>query len=114
MNYYGARQRKDDGRWNYTCTNDGMTWPVGYCREDGGHETEREACECYKRHLLDNRLTLDGHADDQQRRCVVTGCGQWTSEYANVDHRAFFLCDEHRTREVVEGLFTVDKSCSSW
>ena len=32
MNYYGPRQRKD-GKWDYTCRNDGHIWPVGYCHE---------------------------------------------------------------------------------
>lgn len=33
MNYYGARQREKDGRWDYTCKNDDRIWPVGYCHE---------------------------------------------------------------------------------
>lgn len=44
MNYYGALQRKDTLRWDYTKTNDGKTWPVGYCR--GWEErTEEELIE---------------------------------------------------------------------
>lgn len=30
MNYYQARQRTD-GRWDFTCMNDGQIHPVGYC-----------------------------------------------------------------------------------
>lgn len=30
MNYFAARQRKD-GKWDFTCMNDGHIWPVGYC-----------------------------------------------------------------------------------
>lgn len=31
MNYYKARQREKDGRWDYTCMRDGNAWPIGYC-----------------------------------------------------------------------------------
>lgn len=33
MNYYGARQRESDQRWDFTCKNDDRIWPVGYCHE---------------------------------------------------------------------------------
>lgn len=32
MNYYQARQREVDGRFDYTCRNNSDTWPLGYCR----------------------------------------------------------------------------------
>lgn len=32
MNYEQARQRID-GRWEWTCKNDGQIWPTGYCQE---------------------------------------------------------------------------------
>lgn len=31
MNYYDARQRGSDKRWDYTCMNDNYIWPIGYC-----------------------------------------------------------------------------------
>ena len=31
MNYYGARQKQDTKKWDYTCRNDDRIWPVGYC-----------------------------------------------------------------------------------
>lgn len=34
MNYYESRQLKggpNAGKWNYTCMNDGIIYPVGYC-----------------------------------------------------------------------------------
>lgn len=114
MNYYKASQRKDTKRWDYTCTNDNRTWPIGYCREDGGHETEQEARDCYKRYLLDNRLRLDGDLEHTQKKCEFAGCDCWTSRYAEVDMRMFSLCDEHRTREVVEKFFSVGESISSY
>lgn len=33
MNYYAARERLSDGRFDFTCRNDDKTWPVGYCHE---------------------------------------------------------------------------------
>lgn len=43
MNYYDARQRESDGRWDYTSANRRTgTHPVGYC-------AERTACECVLR-----------------------------------------------------------------
>lgn len=132
MNYFAARQRESDKRWDYTCKNDGTIWPVGYCggwREPqtglltpeqvqqwvsqaaphrhkfhlDGHATAEEACDCYKQYLLDFDLRLGGEALNTQRKCEV--CGAWTSRFARVGHRTWFLCDEHRTREHVEALF---------
>jgi hypothetical protein len=31
MNYYAARQRQKDKKWDYTSRNDDFTQPVGYC-----------------------------------------------------------------------------------
>lgn len=83
MNYYAARQRENDKKWDYTCMNDGRTWPTGYCsrfleakvgeygytietvtrhnsfKDKYGphyHETKKEAEDCYKEYLLDNSL----------------------------------------------------------
>lgn len=39
MNYYDARKRHDDGKYDYTRMNDGRIWPVGYC-------AQRTACSC--------------------------------------------------------------------
>lgn len=133
MNYYKARQRESDQRWDYTCQNDNRVWPVGYCgrpmqEEDfaklgipmserekahlatnghkyhtDGHATEAEACECYRQYLLDTQLTLDHEDPHQQRKCQV--CEQWTTKFAIFGStQLFFLCDEHRTREHVEQL----------
>ena len=115
MNYYEARKRESDGRWDYTCMNDGRIWPIGNCANAGGghHETAEEARVCYTRFLLDTRMNLDGHYADQQLRCDV--CQAFTSRYATVDHRHFPLCDAHCTREKVTELFgTVGSITSSW
>jgi hypothetical protein len=106
MNYYGARQRKTDGTWAFTCMNDGAIWPIGYCRpyqdlpnhpitggprpadevekeratahkhHDGGHATAEEARECYRQYMLDHELRLMRKDSSAQHKCKV--CGEWT------------------------------------
>jgi len=114
MNYKGPRQRNDSKRWDYTNKNDGRVYPIGYCGEaanepnnEGHHATEAEACECYKKYLLDTRLKLDGTWTNEKHLCEVRGCSEWTQHYADVDGHIFDLCDEHRTRAVIEQLYTV-------
>jgi hypothetical protein len=134
MNYYKARERKD-GRWDYTCMNDGMIWPVGYCAKyvdpmdynfpgcevfqtehhlekarvvkdkhhEDGHATADEACACYGKYLLDNKLRLGLKYGDMQRKCEV--CGEWTELNACVDNQYMTLCEKHNNREEVEKLF---------
>ena len=98
MNYYDARQRQTDKRWDYTCQNDGRVWPVGYCagyhepKDDGivrwrederqrviankdkyhrdGHATDEEARECYRLYLLDNDVQEMTFAE-AQHPCVA-------------------------------------------
>lgn len=130
MNYYKARERKVDGKWDYTCGNDDYVYPVGYCHampdlEDevykcchnevenikanaskfhiDGHSTPEEAAECYKQYLLDFNLRLNICEQDTQRKCKI--CDEWTSLYAMVDSHIFQLCEKHNTREEVEKLF---------
>lgn len=137
MNYFQASQRKDD-KWDFTCSNDGRKWPVGYCSpfrdynekerkellmsdawyadhlkhkgkyHDCGHDTAEQAAECYKQYVLDHDLRLDGKDADAQRKCEV--CQAWTSGFAMLDYEMWFLCDKHRTRESVEKLY----KASSW
>lgn len=116
MNYYDARQRKSDNRWDYTCMNGDRVWPVGYCGDHkDGHETAVGAQECYKQYLLDRHLKLDQRMPGQQRRCQVKGCDAWTQKYASIGVlRMFILCDTHRTLEVVSSRFSVGSSTSSY
>jgi len=134
MNYYEPKQRKSDGRWDYTRNNH----PTGYCHafrefdkefvenfhisasevekhnsfankyHADGHESADEACECYKQYQLDHQLQLDHEDPNEQRKCQV--CGEWTTKFATLDYSIFQLCDEHRTREEVEKLY----SAPSW
>jgi hypothetical protein len=137
MNYYAARQRQSNKRWDYTVRNDEYIAPVGYCSKyyewteelfkrlgipendpnierarsfkhkhhDIGHSTEKEACECYREYLLDQKLKLMLEKSDVQHKCVV--CGEWTTNYAEVDTKYFDLCKDHNNREEVEKLFGV-------
>jgi hypothetical protein len=71
MNYYQARQREKDGRWDYTKRNDDDIHPVGYCA--GWREwltlanLTEEANEHYKRQweakvlLHRDKYHSDGH-----------------------------------------------------
>jgi hypothetical protein len=113
VNYYGPRQLASDKTWHYTCRNGDHTWPVGYCVSHPGHATEAEACQCYKRFLLDTRLDLNVPLPaDTQKRCAR--CQAWTSRAAMVDHSHHWdLCDTCRTKEVVAELMPTPSICIS-
>lgn len=142
MNYYAARQREKDKRWDYTVMNDHVVHPVGYCRpyrdlegdpivgltvtpeylikvrafankhHSEGHATPEEAQACYREYLLDQHLELHRKHLDAQFKCLV--CGTYTEEYAEIDHVTYVLCGVHNNRAEVEKLFTVTESISSW
>lgn len=165
MNYYAARQRQSDGRFDFTCRNDDQTWPVGYCRAHkvwtaadfkglyssddqrtaeaaklnakyeplahkfhaDGHATAEEAQACYCQYLLDTQLEFSKdhqpkpEAAEQARDALGPGsvkpeavertqrqcrqCQTWTEGLAWLDMQSWPLCEQHQTREVVEGLF---------
>jgi hypothetical protein len=102
VNYFDARPLKDGSGWHYTCRNDGETWPVGYCRDHDGHETEVAARECYREWLLGN-ATFDGLVSETRReRCEVDGCDEFTGRYVGTGFGVptlHVLCDEHHNRE---------------
>jgi hypothetical protein len=134
MNYYAARQRQD-GRWDYTCMNDGRIWPVGYCmpykewwidlKEKMGYETRPEEIARYQAHQA--QYHADGHATAEEacecyRQYLLDHkvqlnrswdggqfrcqvCGEWTQLFAEVDHQTFNLCEKHNTQEQVGLLF---------
>ena len=136
MNTYEPKQRIGDKKWDYTRNN----YPTGYCAEyreidtevipvsesqlaewretshkhhTEGHETEAEACECYKQYILDHHLRLNLKMSDEQRKCEV--CQAWTQSYADAQMRIFTLCDKHNNRETVESLYPPPStSWSSW
>ena len=110
MNYYEAREREADGRWDFTRMNDGKVWAVGYCADvdHASHGSREEANECYRTFLLDKCLHLDGTTGNVHRPCSVEGCGVLTNIVARIQGPMLDewpLCDAHRKREVVETLF---------
>jgi len=79
---------------------------------DDGHATEEEACECYKRYMLDHKLRLGQKYENQMFRCRV--CKEFTQGYAGVGPWTMFsLCDAHNNREEVEKLYRVGESWES-
>lgn len=122
MNYHEPRQvnpdsgRPDAGKWRYTNMNDGRIWPEGYCAEGcPGHDTKDGAYEHQTQYMLDH-ARYDGRMGDVRRKCEAEGCEEWTDAFAQVGHlQMFVLCDEHRTRGVVAGLYgTCGDSFGSW
>ena len=81
----------------------------------GGHETEDEACECYKQYLLDTQLRLQTDEPTnarQQFKCRI--CGKWTACHAQVGaYQIYCLCPEHQTKEHVASLVEVGESWES-
>lgn len=144
MNHYGPRQREKDKRWDYCCENDGIIWPVGYCRaykdladdplvgdmmrkdelelkrslqhkhHTGGHASPEEAQACFREYQLDQNLRLSFTHPDTQFRCQV--CGEWTQLYAQVGHLTTYdLCAQHNNRAEVEKLYGLPgEIISSW
>jgi hypothetical protein len=64
VNYYDARRREDDKRWDYTVLNDGRCHPVGYCASS-------TACECWRRAMDAGVILTRGEANCQ--RCGGSG-----------------------------------------
>lgn len=142
MNRFVALQRKSDSRWDYTRNGhptgycrayepfkeDGSVYPADMARQwneqmtplignfhSGGHATEDEACDCFKKYTLDTSLRLmpqEPENASQQNRCKI--CNKFTACHATVGgHGVFTLCPEHQTRECVESIYKVGESWES-
>lgn len=122
MNYYEPRQMidkegKETGLYHYTRQNRRTgTFPVGYCADNcPGHPDEAGAYEHYRQYLLDTAEFNFSRLKDQQVRCCLKGCGNWTQELAQTeDQRHFMLCTDHQNRETLEKVLVVGMSISSW
>lgn len=73
MNYYDARQRKGDSKFDYTCMNDGHIWPVGYCAgfpsptaNGDSHLAELLTKELERLAPLKDRFHTNGHATKEE------------------------------------------------
>lgn len=113
MNFYSARplmEGPNAGKFHYTCHNDNQkkTWPVGDCAKEGhgAHDTEEEACECYRQYILREYV---GFFDDVPMKAGVTleeckECKEITTGGACVGYgipTQIPLCKAHRTHEMV-------------
>ena len=70
VNYYQARQRTPDGRWDWTCQNDERIWADGYC---GGYPWTPERLAAFRarfpglplgRELADAEVLRDRYHED--------------------------------------------------
>lgn len=76
MNYYAARIRQSDNKWDFTCQNDNRVWSVGYCagfpkplgeneiRYLGGEEGYRRWLE--KLEPFRSKFHENGHATQEE------------------------------------------------
>jgi hypothetical protein len=76
---------------------------------DNGHATAEEAVDCHRLYELDHHLEFfaDRPNADTAHRCQAQGCATFTSGLADLrgGHKHWWLCEAHRTREVVEALW---------
>jgi hypothetical protein len=117
MNYYDARQRQSDQKWDFTCQNDNRIWAVGKCADKQcNHDTPDEARACYGQWLIDNRLELEaGTLHKQWVECEVEGCDHDTDTVSRVgQYYRFMLCQTHRTKEQVAKMVEVGSFFGSY
>jgi len=104
VNYYQARQRESDKRWDWTCKNDDQVWAMPPCSgHKDGHETAEQAVLHFFSYEAEH-LTEHEIAADTQHRCEWVStvdnqrCPNWTTKWLEARHWGGhqFLCDEHR------------------
>ena len=138
MNHYDARAKvmphvkvkghklpkglkaQDVWGWHYTCRNDEMIWPVGYCVEHDPHPTADEAYACITNYVLDHvdwNMTLD--TKTMVPRCDYPNCRTLVDDgggaSCGVGGRNFYvLCFQHRNRDdLARVLGTIGRVVSS-
>ena len=117
MNYYDARQRQSDQKWDFTCHNRRTgTWAVGKCADHQcHHDTPEEARECYRQYILDHKLVLDHHEFKPWAECDVEGCDFDTNRAAEAGPYFYWaLCSQHMNKETVASLLKVGSFMGSW
>lgn len=133
MNYYEARQRESDKRWDFTVMRDKYIRPVGYCHEyvpatvGIGFHSQAMVDEFNesKRPFM-HKYHTDGHATqreaeecyrqycldqrlkyytnvDEKHKCQV--CGEWTQKQAVIEYESWWLCDSHANRDIVSTVY---------
>ncbi len=105
MNYAQARQRKDDGLWDWTVMRDKQIRQASPCSDECHHVTQEEA----DRHFYEWCLSQVQEYEDTetQHKCAV--CGAWTNRYFEnrpMGHLNFmsYLCDAHRNLDELRKL----------
>jgi hypothetical protein len=93
MNYYGSRQVADgpnEGRWHYTCRNDGRIWPVGYCSsiQTCPNAEQSSFCQidcqlCHGKRYVDVDEPCPGHDTAEE---AAEHCRQYVLDTATYDH----------------------------
>lgn len=121
MNYEQARERKADGRWDWTNMRDGLIWATDYC---AGFKPYAEICaalgmpnspKAAERHdRYKDKYHTDGHATreeaerchydyqidharefkigpDTQRKCAYPDCEAWTQNGLQIGNYELYL-----------------------
>lgn len=103
MNYYAARQRIGENRWDWTVEHDKVITRSGPCVLHGdGHATKEEA----ERHFYDWDLqTMAVYVENDPKimhQCDAPGCKTPTDKGLATRHRwkVQWFCDLHRIKEI--------------
>lgn len=135
MNYYQARQRESDKRWDFTVRNDDDIRAVGYCHpyESWSEEKAREfgvpfaSQACARSASFAHRHHADGHETAEEatecyreylldhkaqyfqsypnQQYPCKTCGKSTTYFATVDNQSWYLCADHNHSVEVRKLF---------
>jgi hypothetical protein len=135
MRYYAAKQRKTDGKWDYTMTSGDFTQPVGYCASfvdwtpqqlkalglEGtdpiltlARSHREKHHECGHETQSEAEECYKTYTMDQRLRLMVVNeevqrkcevCGKWTGLSAMIDTKMWDLCEDHNNFLEVEKLY---------
>ena len=79
MQYYQARQRKSDGRWDWTGMHDKVVTARPPCSDhEDGHATAEEAERHFYDYEVENLKPVK--LRDEMRRCSFPGCLDFTQD----------------------------------
>lgn len=142
MNYYSARKRSTDGKFDFTCENGTGAFPVGYChafwryweaKSYRGPKLSPEQIEAETRFM--EKYHDSGHDTPEEAEACYKDylldhelklnlkasdqqrkcrvCKEFTEFYAMIGTASlFFLCLEHNNREQVSLLY--DRPAQIW
>jgi hypothetical protein len=117
VNYYSARQRAHDKKWDWTCLNNKQIWKTGPCAEhEDGHATKVEA----ERHFYDHELKKLKEVTSGNRemhKCDAPGCGTFTHMGLVGQHwftDTTWLCALHKVKDVVSMMHPFKEGIEIW